>query len=658
MSKLNIPRKERKFGRFWRRLKILICVATIALCFGLSAKAIAQNSSLPKATTKATVVLDGRELIEIGGLGKLTASERANKISKTLQDKLRSLNDGRSQSWKVTIAKQSNWTVLRLGDRHLVTVGEAEVIPGMGIDEQASIWQSKIAAGLKRGINERSTQYRIWTVKATVIALILAVFVQAGLVWFKRQCRRKSLDAKEQKIYSWTILFVFVLQVSVWLYFSYYVANLFPLSRHRLYLLADFINRNFNAKIFDLGGDSSTSLRQITVAVLLGIGWWFFVAWLAQIFESRLLPLTKIENTLQNSIVIVARYGLASIGLLLILNSASIDFRSLAIVLSALGVGIGFGLQNIAKDFISGVILSITRPIKIGELVEVGDSKGLVLRIGVRTTDISHVDRHIMTIPNSQFIEETVKNWNRSGLNRVKLYVDVAYDSDRDLVYKALLSAAQVYHPDILKHPPPKVKFRNFGERSLEYRVVVFIKDPLKEPKVRNHIQLKIDQNFRKYQIEIPYPQRDVHFKVPQLEKLIANLVQIYTPPQQKIYYPNTAKKESIAVPTAEELTIRDEHNWDELIDAMHGVSGLEIKDRRYGLKTYSQVFTGSEAVSWLIKHEKATKAEAIAIGKLMIEQRIIHHVLDEHNFKDEALFYRFYIDEQSEEMDWESDDS
>lgn len=638
----------------------LACVIAIALFLGISTTAISQEDSVNRDTEKAPVVLDGREIFKIGSLGNLTPTERANSVSQTLQNKAQFYADNPSKSLEVKIARQSDWTVLKLDNRHLITVAEQEIIPGMGIDEQALIWQEKIQSALKRAIEERSSQYRIGAIKAILVALLLGIMAGIGLFFLKRRYRRKLLNANKKR-HSWTILSISVLQISIWIVLIYYGANLFPSTRQGLYLTFDFLNSNFNAEIIQVGEETAISLRHIVMSILLGIGWWFLVTWLAKFLQLRIVPLTELEDTLQSSIVFITRYGLLFIGLLLILNFGGIDFRSLALIISALGVGIGFGLQNIVKDFVSGVILALTRPIKIGELIEVGESKGLILRIGARTTDISHVDRHILTVPNSRFIEETVKNWNRSGLNRVKVYVNVAYNSDRELVYKTLLSAAQVYHPDILKHPPPKVKFRNFSEGSLLFRVVVFIKDPLKEPKVRNHIQLNIDKNFRKYGIEIPFPQRDIHFKVPQLDELVANLTTQYKPTQTEIYQPNkpAAKKNTVALPTSEELTIQEEYNWQELIATMRGIDGLEIKDRRYGLKTYHKVFSGTEAVNWLIEREKATRTEAIEIGKMMVKQRIIHHVLNEHDFKDEPLFYRFYLDElnQNQDLDWESDD-
>ncbi|MCC0175424.1 mechanosensitive ion channel [Waterburya agarophytonicola K14] len=599
---------------------------------------------------KADIVLDGQKLFEIGSSGNFSATQRAEKINSLLQNKLKEYANS-PEELNVAVAQQSDWTVIRVNDRHLLTVSENDLIPGIMAQEQAEIWQEQIELALEKGIKERSPARLKWTIKMIAIAFTLVAGIQFGLFCLKRHFSRKRLESSQRWI-SWTILAILTLQTLVWLILVYYCTYLFPQTRTWQYNIWQSVSDTFNTEIFDFGGETAISLRRIIILISLGIGWLIFVRWFSQMLKLNILPLTGFESTLQSSIAFLTRYGLLFLGMLLILNGGGIDFRSLTIVISALGVGIGFGLQNIVKDFVSGIILTLTRPIKIGELVEVGDDRGLVLHIGARTTEISHVDRYIMTIPNSRFIEETVRNWHRSGLTRVKVYADVAYDSDRDLVYKALLAAAQVYHPDILKHPPPKAKFRNFGDRSLLFRVVVFIKDPFKEPKVRNHLQRHIDLNFRKYGIEIPFPQRDLNFNIPQLDELVANLVKIYAPSQPKLYYPQ-GKTESgdHNLPSIEELTIRDEYDWDDLVAAMRGEHGVKIMDRRYGLKTYSKVFLGTEAVSWLIQYEKATLSEAIAIGQLMIEQNIIHHILDEHNFKNEPLFYRFYLDENDHKL-------
>ena len=625
--------------------KIITTLIACWLCLCMCFLPVAKAELIASLENKADIVLDGRKLFEIGSSGNFTATERAAKINSLLQNKLKQ-SPKSLRELDVNVAKQFDWTVIRVNDRHLLTVVENDLIPGMMAQEQAEVWQETIELALDRAIEERTPARFKSNIKMMAIAFAIVAAIQFSLFGFKRYYNRKRVKYA-QKWISWAILAILALQTLTWLVFICYCTYLFPQTRIWQYNLWQYANDTFNTEIFDFGGEMAVSLRRIITVVLLGIIWWLFVGWFSRLLESSILPLTEFESTLQSSITFLTRYGLLFLGIVLILNAGGIDFRSLTIIISALGVGIGFGLQSIAKDFVSGMILTLTRPIKIGELVEVGDDRGLVLHIGARTTEISHVDRHIMTIPNSRFIEETIRNWHRSGLTRVKVYVDVAYDCDRDLVYKALLAAAQVYHPDILKHPPPKAKFRNFSDRSLQYRVVVFIKDPFKEPKVRNHLQKQIDFNFRKYEIEIPFPQRDVNLNIPQLDELVANLAKVYAPEQPQLYYPQRSNSSGDRqLPSLNEPIIREEYDWDALVEAMRGEHGVSIASRRYGLKAYDKVFLGSEAVSWLIQYEKATLAEAIAIGQLMIEQNIIHHISDEHDFKNEPLFYRFYLDE------------
>ncbi|MEM6612916.1 MAG: mechanosensitive ion channel domain-containing protein [Cyanobacteria bacterium P01_C01_bin.72] len=643
-----------EFGKKRTKITRIIVVSLICcfcFCWYLIPAAAEIKSPSDFLDRKADIVLDGRKLFEIGSSGNFSATQRAEKINSLLQSKLQQY-DRSPQALNLTVAQQSGWTVIRVNGRHLLTVSENDLIPGLIAQEQAEIWQEQLESALIQAIEERSPARVRWMIKMMAIASALAVGIQFALFCLKRHYSRKRLESPQRWI-SWAILAILSLQTIIWLVFICYCTYLFPQTRTWQYRLWQSIGDTFNTEIFDFGGEMAISLRRIIILIFIALGWWIFVRWFSQVLKLNILPLTGFESTVQSSITFLTRYGLLLLGVLLIFNAGGIDFRSLTIVISALGVGIGFGLQNIVKDFVCGIILTLTRPIKIGELVEVGEDRGLVLHIGARTTEISHVDRHLMIIPNSRFIEETVKNWHRSGLTRVKVYVDVAYDSDRDLVYKALLAAAQVYHPDILKHPPPKAKFRNFGDRSLLFRVVVFIKDPFKEPKVRNHLQKHIDLNFRKYGIKIPFPQRDLNFNIPQLDELVANLAQTYASNQQpQLYYPQT-KIDSGDRQAAdlEEPTVREEYDWDALIAAMRGEHGVEISDRRYGFKTYNQVFLGSEAVAWLIQYEKATLAEAVAIGQLMIEKNIIHHILDEHNFKNEPLFYRFYLDEKEDRL-------
>ncbi len=389
--------------------------------------------------------------------------------------------------------------------------------------------------------------------------------------------------------------------------------------------------------MFQLGEETISLNRILTIALTI-TALWIGVGWFVSILKSRLLPLTGAEPSHQDTIAFFLQYGLLSVGALLILNAGGLDFQSLALLLGALGVGIGFGLQNIVKDFICGLILIVARPIKVGELVQVGDFQGLVQRIGARTTDISNIERYIITIPNSRFIEGEVLNWNRSGITRVKAYVKIPYGTDIDFVYKVLLAAAQVEHPDILRHPPPKVKFREYVENGLQFRVVAFIRDPLKQPKVRTHLYKQIEKYLRKYRVEVARPRQDVHLKDLDPE--------IYPGPGERSQTSAENRLLSQEMLSIEPPSIKEEYDWEAISTAMGGENGVSIKDRRFQFKLFKNVFLGSEAVEWLMINERATREEAILMGELMLQQGIIHHVLDEHNFKDEPLFYRFYNDE------------
>jgi len=625
---------------FLSLLSYLICSPTIA----------EKSKPETKAIELAPVVLDGKPIFKVTSFANLSATQRADNISALLKEKLRDLQPGEQLSLRVV--KQENETVIRIEDRHLVTVSDRDYIRGMSGAERAEIWREKIQSAINKGIKERSLYYRSQALKMSAIALLFASLLYAGLFWLGRRYRKKQLQNPDRNRVALQLLGIILLEISVWIVFIYYSANLFPETRTWLYQIVTALNLTFNSELINFG-EEAISLNRLFFLILLGIVAWILIVWLSNFLKLRILPLTGIEPALQDSIALLTRYGLIFIGMLLIFNFAGIDFRSLATILSALAIGIGFGLQNIVKDLVSGLIIIFARPIKVGELVQVGDTQGLVLRIGIRTTEISHIDRYIILIPNSRFIEEAVQNWHRSELTRLKVYVDVSFECDRTLVLKALLAAAQGYHREILRHPPPKAQFRGFSENGLKFRIVVFIRNPLKQAKVRTHLYDRMEMYLSKYNIELSNPQREIKFKVPQIDRLVGNLAKIHQDPEPQLYYPGAIKSEDLQdgqTPQFEEPIIYDEYDFEAIVTAMRGDNGIEIKDRRYGFKIYRKTFLGSEAVEWLMEHERATRVEAIAIGQLMIEQQIVRHVLEEHIFKDEPLFYRFYLDEEDED--------
>ena len=616
-----------RLQKYKLRFALVVCISLLSvfLLFPAQAK--------DTIRVKVPVVLDGRELLEVGALGKLTAQERAKFMTSILKSALAdSIERGTPPDVKVVRSNQN--VVLKVDSRPLVEVAE-DTFNSMYSEMQVQMWQKQLQQGLEQSWRERTPVYTRWAVKMLTIAFLTTLLLQGGLVLLFRYVLRQNIKNPHRRGHSSRLLGLVLLQIAVWAIFINYGVQLFPITRGWFYEIFQLLDNTFNARMFQLGEETISLNRILTIALTI-TALWIGVGWFVSILKSRLLPLTGAEPSHQDTIAFFLQYGLLSVGALLILNAGGLDFQSLALLLGALGVGIGFGLQNIVKDFICGLILIVARPIKVGELVQVGDFQGLVQRIGARTTDISNIERYIITIPNSRFIEGEVLNWNRSGITRVKAYVKIPYGTDIDFVYKVLLAAAQVEHPDILRHPPPKIKFREYVENGLQFRVVAFIRDPLKQPKVRTHLYKQIEKYLRKYRVEVARPRQDVHLK--DLDPEIYPGERSQTSAENRLL-----SQEMLSI---EPPSIKEEYDWEAISTAMGGENGVSIKDRRFQFKLFKNVFLGSEAVEWLMINERATREEAILMGELMLQQGIIHHVLDEHNFKDEPLFYRFYNDE------------
>ena len=187
---------------------------------------------------------------------------------------------------------------------------------------------------------------------------------------------------------------------------------------------------------------------------------------------------------------------------------------TLNVLFGALGVGIGFGLQNIANNFISGLIILFERPIKIGDRIEVGDINGDVMEISSRATTVLTNDNITVIVPNSEFISSQVINWSHSDRNvRFKIPVGVSYKEDPEKIRSILLGVASD-HPGILRKPDTLVLFDEYGENSLNFNLVVWTTDYINRPNVlKSEMYYEIFKRFKKEGIEIPFPQRDIHLK-------------------------------------------------------------------------------------------------------------------------------------------------
>jgi small-conductance mechanosensitive channel len=229
--------------------------------------------------------------------------------------------------------------------------------------------------------------------------------------------------------------------------------------------------------------------------------------------ETQLLPRTALAPSLQLSVATIFGYVGAITAVALALGGLGIDLQKIAFIAGALSVGIGFGLQAVVSNFVSGLILLAERPIRVGDAIVVKGEEGWVRRIRVRATEIETYDRASVIIPNSELITGLVKNWTHANtMGRIVIKVGVGYASDPEAVRDILLTAANE-HPQVLPSPPPRAFLLGFGESALEFElrcVVAHVEDGLA---VKSDLHFAMLRRFRAAGIEIPYPQREVRLR-------------------------------------------------------------------------------------------------------------------------------------------------
>lgn len=264
------------------------------------------------------------------------------------------------------------------------------------------------------------------------------------------------------------------------------------------------------------------TLANLFYAFVIVFGMFILSKYVQWLLRRRVLQAFQIAEHTQFLLLRFLHFSLILIGVLISLSTIGVSLTSLALIFGGLSIGIGFGLQNIASNLISGFILIFERPIKIGDLVEITEVNtfGRVSSINLRSTVIVSVDEKEVIVPNSQLITESVHNLTHANnLFRIQIDVGVSYDSDVDLVQKVLLEAAHE-HPQVIKEPeptlgdvtPPFVRFANFGESSLDFHLLAWIPDSFQRFDVASDLHFIIWHKFKENNITIAFPQLDVHF--------------------------------------------------------------------------------------------------------------------------------------------------
>jgi potassium efflux system protein len=261
-------------------------------------------------------------------------------------------------------------------------------------------------------------------------------------------------------------------------------------------------------------GRITVSVSSVLVGLSVIILTVLIARWSSAFFERRIARRHHIDPGLRYTICRLVKYIVIAIGSLVALKQAfAIDLTSIAVIFTALSVGIGFGLQYIAADIASGFILLFERPIRIGDFITIGEDEGDVQSINLRTTVVYTNDHIAIIVPNSKLVGQRVVNWSYGDPRaRIAIPIGVADDSDIQLVTATLTRAAEDV-PDVLQEPRPQVQFLKFGEYSLDFRLLVWTNQPRRHVQISSDINYRIAQLFRERSIKLATPTQELRLK-------------------------------------------------------------------------------------------------------------------------------------------------
>ena len=274
------------------------------------------------------------------------------------------------------------------------------------------------------------------------------------------------------------------------------------------------ILRFLNTPFIEQQGSFKVSVISLILLVLVILIAALVSRYARRLLKRRVLSRVHMDLGLQYTLLRLVHYVIITIGVLYALKIGfSVDLTSVAVILGFLSLGIGFGLQYLAADVASGFILLFERPVRVNDRVRLEDGiEGRVDHISLRSTIIVTNENMTVIIPNSKLVQNKLVNYSRGTNVRLNIPVGVAYGSDLQKVSQALVEAAGTVD-QVLTTPPARAHFAGFGESSLEFEIRVWINEPHNHPQIRSKVNFAIDGAFRKYNIEIPFPQRDLHLR-------------------------------------------------------------------------------------------------------------------------------------------------
>ncbi len=273
--------------------------------------------------------------------------------------------------------------------------------------------------------------------------------------------------------------------------------------------LGDYLNMT----LFVLGKTQFTLWSVVYILIMVSLLFFLtdkFKSWIVQGLQKK----KNIGIGISEATGSIIRYVIIFVGFLMILQSAGVDLSAITVLAGALGIGVGFGLQNITSNFVSGIIILFERPIKVGDRIQVNEVLGNVVNISPRATTVVTNENISIIVPNSEFISSTVINWSHTDrLVRRSIPVGVSYGADPEIVRDVLMAVA-AEHPGILKSPEPQVLLDEFGDSALNFLLRVWTDTYTDRPLVfRSEINYMIFKKLKEQGIEIPFPQRDLHLR-------------------------------------------------------------------------------------------------------------------------------------------------
>ena len=249
-------------------------------------------------------------------------------------------------------------------------------------------------------------------------------------------------------------------------------------------------------------------VKYVLLVALVMIITTYLLRWIKKLITKKMPKEDKVKF---NTVFSFARWIIYLVVMLIVLDAIGFNVTAIFAASAALLIGIGLALQTLFQDIISGIFILIDQTVHVGDIIEIDGKVGRVEEIKLRTTRAVTIDNKVLVIPNHLYLENSLYNWTQNGTTtRESVEVGVAYGSDVQLVKKLLLQAAST-HPEVLSEPEPTVVFMDFGDSSLNFKIVFTLNDSFKAQFPKSEIRFEIDRLFRENNVTIPFPQRDIH---------------------------------------------------------------------------------------------------------------------------------------------------